>query len=43
MSKKNELVLKTYELLKTAGPYDIKIRTIEFPSFSFELNAFDFS
>ena len=28
MSKKNELVLKTYELLKTTGPYNIKIRTI---------------
>ena len=28
MNKKTELVLKTYELLKTAGPYDIKIRTI---------------
>lgn len=28
MSKKNELILKTYELLKTTGPYDIKIRNI---------------
>lgn len=28
MSKKNELIIKTYELLKTTSPADIKIRTI---------------
>ena len=27
-NKKNELILKTYELLKTTSPCDIKIRTI---------------
>lgn len=28
MSKKNELILKTYELLKTTSPEDLKIRAI---------------
>lgn len=27
-NKKNELIQKTYELLKTSGPQDVKIRTI---------------